>query len=60
MTEKLLELAHTAGIEGDDLAVEDGALRFEANQRVPQYFEALVRVTPARDQTALPVFEVGQ
>jgi len=54
------ELAHTAGIEGDDLSVQDSALRLEAGQHVPQYFEALVRVSSARGQTAPPAFEVGQ
>ena len=47
--QQLFELAHTAGIEGDDLAVENGALCSQSGQSFPQDFKTFVGVSSARD-----------
>jgi hypothetical protein len=52
-------LAHAVRIQADNFAVENGALRSQSRQRVPQYFEALVCVSATRDQAALPILDVG-
>jgi len=58
--QQLFKLAHTAGIEGDDFAVENGAPCSQSGQSFPQDFKTLVGVSSARNQTTVAVFEIGE
>jgi len=55
--EQLIELTHAAGIEANDLGVEDGTLSRQARQSFLQVWEAEVALV-ARDELRLAVLQI--